>query len=151
MRSRYFWNEGRVRKRQAACRDRELDAALLPRLAQFLEQPAKGVAPISSSNILRSSEIGSGCCAESSAASSTVFTFIRVEHGEFHVDGGVRLGLVTSRRLSRTSSSNREEIDDQHGHPARGLEQVAELREGRRSAAGAGSGGMARASGQGRR
>ena len=50
-------------------------------------------ASISSSNIFRSSEIGSGSCAASSAASSTIFTSFGLSMGEFHVDGREGLGL----------------------------------------------------------
>src|SRR5712692_6061896 len=129
MRSRYFWNEGRVWKRQPLA----VTASSTPRSFHASRNSSSSLrrvsAPTSSSNIFFSSEIGTGCCAASSAASSTVFTSPGLSMGEFHVDGGVRLGLRDLEQALPRELQHREEIDDQHRHAARGLEQVAELGE----------------------
>src|SRR5712691_8070529 len=129
MRSRYFWNEGRVWKRQPLA----VTASSTPRSFHASRNSSSSLrrvsAPISSSNISFSSEIGRGCCAASSAASSTVFTSLGLSMSEFHVDGGVRLGLSDLEEAFPRELKYREEIDDQHRHAARGLEQIAELRE----------------------
>src|SRR6266700_5431503 len=129
MRSRYFWNEGRVWKRQPLA----VTASSTPRSFHASRSSSSSLrrvsAPTSSSNILPSSEIASGCCAASSAASSTVFTSLGLSMGEFHVEGGVRLGLRDLEQAFPHQLQHREEIDDQHRHAARGLEQVAELGE----------------------
>src|SRR6266702_5231267 len=129
MRSRYFWNEGRVWKRQPLA----VTASSTPRSFHASRSSSSSLrrvsAPTSSSNIFFSSEIGTGCCAASSAASSTAFTSLGLSMGEFHVEGGVRLGLRDLEQAFPHQLQHREEIDDQHRHAARGLEQVAELGE----------------------
>src|SRR5258708_38301332 len=93
MRSRYFWNEGRVWKRQPLA----VTASSTPRSFHASRNSSSSLrrvsAPTSSSNILFSSEIGTGCCAACSAASSTAFTSLGLSMRELHVEGGVRLGL----------------------------------------------------------
>src|SRR5258708_15021004 len=121
MRSRYFWNEGRVWKRQPLA----VTASSTPRSFHASRNSSSSLrrvsAPTSSSNIFFSSEIGTGCCAASSAASSTVFTSLGLSMGEFHVEGGVRLGLRDLEQAFPHHLQHPHEITDQHRPPSRAL------------------------------
>src|SRR6266571_6309734 len=127
MRSRYFCNVARVWKRQPLA----VATSSTPRSFQSSRNSSSSrrivSAPISSSNILRSSEIGSGCWAASSAASITVFTSLGLSMGELYVDGRERPRLRDFDHAFSDQLKHGEEIDDQHRHSAAGLEQLAEF------------------------
>src|SRR6266550_4398566 len=114
MRSRNFWYAARVWKRQPLA----VAASSTPRSfhasRSSSSNPRIVSAPISSSNILRSSEIGRASCAASRAASSTIFTSLGVSMGQLHVDGRERLGLRDLDQIFPYELEHREEIDDQH-------------------------------------
>src|SRR5882724_10301825 len=129
MRSRNFWRDALVWKRQPLA----VVTSSTPRSAQASRSSSSSMrnesASISSSNIFRSSEIGSGSCAASSAASSTIFTSFGLSMGEFQIDGSERLGLRHFEKAFPSQLQHREKIDDKHRHAARRLEQLAELGE----------------------
>src|SRR6266850_6636555 len=129
MRSRNFWYEERVWKRQPLA----VVASSTPRSFHASRSSSRSLrivsAPISSSNILRSSETGSGSCAASRAASSTIFTSFGLSMGQLHVDGRERLRLRDLDQVFPDELEHREEIDDQNRHASPRLEQLAELGE----------------------
>src|SRR5258708_24051643 len=129
MRSRNFWYEARVWKRQPLA----VATSSTPRSFHASRSSSSSrrivSAPISSSNILRSSEIGRGSCAASRAASSTIFTSLGLSMSELHVDGRERFGLRDLDQIFPDELEYREEIDDEHRHAAPGFEQLAELGE----------------------
>src|SRR5207245_6349226 len=86
-------------------------------------------APISSSNILRSSEIGMGSCAASRAASSTIFISLGLSMSQLHVDGREGFGLRDLDQIFPDELEHCEEIDDEHRHAMPRFEQLAELGE----------------------
>src|SRR5258706_12620313 len=114
MRSRNFWYEARVWKRQPPA----VAASSTPRSFHASRSSSRSLrivsAPISSSNILRSSEIGSGSCAASRAASSTTFTSFGLSMGELHVDGSERFGRRDLAEPFPDELWHREGIDDKH-------------------------------------
>src|SRR5262245_43288945 len=129
MRSRNFCSDAFVWKRQPLA----VTTSSTPRPTQESRSSSSSLrrvsASISSSNIFRSSETGKGSCAASSAASSTIFTSFGLSIREFHVDRrkGLRLGHLEEafpRQLEHC-----EEADDQDGHAARRVEQLAEFGE----------------------
>src|SRR5713101_2282335 len=129
MRSRNFWYEARVWKRQPLA----VAASSTPRSFHVSRSSSSSLrivsAPISSSNILRSSEIGSGSCAASSAASSTIFTSLGLSMSQLHVDRRERFGLRDLDQVFPDELEHREEIDDEHRHAAPRFEQLGELGE----------------------
>src|SRR5205809_5422781 len=129
MRSRNFWYEARVWKRQPLA-----DAASsTPRSFHASRSSSRSLriasAPISSSNILRSSEIGRGSCAASSAASSTILTSLGLSMSQLHVDGRERFRLRHFDQIFPGELEHREKIDDEHRHAAPRFEQLGELGE----------------------
>src|SRR6266705_1568680 len=129
MRSRNFWYEARVWKRQPLA----VVASSTPRSFHASRSSSRSLrivsAPTSWSNILRSSAIGSGSCAASRAASSTIFTSSGLSMGQLHVDGRERFRLRDLDQAFPDELEHREEIDDQNRHAAPRVEQLAELGE----------------------
>src|SRR5436190_4313478 len=129
MRSRNFWYEARVWKRQPLA----VAASSTPRSFHASRSSSRSPrivsAPISSSNILRSSEIGRGSCAASSAASSTILTSLGLSMSQLHVDGREGFRLRHLDQIFPGELEHREEIDDEHRHAASRFEQLAELGE----------------------
>src|SRR3979490_2034253 len=126
MRSRNFWYEARVWMAQPL----PVATSSTPRTVHAARSSSSSLrivsAPISSSNILRSSEIGSGSCAESRAASSTLFTSLGLRLSRLHVDGRKRFGLLDLDQIFPDELEHREEIDDKHRHAAPRIEQLVE-------------------------
>src|SRR5690348_4579908 len=129
MRSRNGCSEARVWKRQPLA----VVTSSAPRPCQASRSSSRSLrrvsASISSSNIFRSSEIGSGSCAARRAASSTILTSLGLSMGGFHVDRSIRLGLRDLEKSFPHQLQHREKVDDQHCRAARRLEQVAKLGE----------------------
>src|SRR5438445_4779205 len=129
MRSRNFWYETRVWKRQPLAVAR----SSTPRSFHASRSSASSLrivsAPISSSNILRSSEIGMGSCAASRAASSTIFISLGLSMSQLHIDGREGLGLRDFDQIFPDEFEHCEEIHDEHRHAASWFEQLAELGE----------------------
>src|SRR5262245_25347386 len=129
MRSRNFWSEAFVWKRQPLA----VVTSSTPRPSQEARSSSSSLrsvsASTSSSNIFRSSDTGSGSCAARSAASSTILISLGLSIFEFHVDGGEGLGLRHLEQALPDELQHREEGDDQHGHSARRVEELAELCE----------------------
>src|SRR6266852_6262320 len=129
MRSRNFWYEARVWKRQPLA----VAASSTPRSFHASRSSSSSLrivsARISSSNILRSSEIGSGSCAASRAASSTVFTSFGLSMSQLHVDGRERFGLRDLDQAFPDELEHREVVDNEHRRAAPRIEQLAELGE----------------------
>src|SRR2546423_10544351 len=129
MRSRNFWYEARVWKRQPLA----VATSSTPRSFHASRSSSSSLrmvsAPISSSNILRSSGIGRGSCAASRAASSTTFTSLGLSMGDLHVDGREGFGLRDLDQVFPDELEHREEIHDEHRHAAPRFEQIAELGE----------------------
>src|SRR6266516_1179964 len=129
MRSRNFWYEARVWKRQPPA----VAASSTPRSFHASRSSSSSLrivsAPTSSSNILRSSEIGSGSCAASRAASSTIFTSFGLSISQLHVDGRERFGLRDLDQAFPDELEYSEVVDDEHRHAAPRIEQLAELGE----------------------
>src|SRR5882762_9260768 len=129
MRSRNLWYEARVWKRQPLA----VAASSTPRSFDASRSSSSSLrivsAPISSSNILRSSETGSGSCAASRAASSTIFTSFGLSMSQFHVDGRERFGLRDLDQAFPDELEYREVIDDEHRYAAPRIEQLAEFSE----------------------
>src|SRR5258708_7149222 len=86
-------------------------------------------ASMSSSNIFRSSAIGKGSWAASSAASKTIFTSFGLSMGQFHVDGSEGLALRHFEKAFPCQLQHGKKVDDQHRHASRRLEQLGEFRE----------------------
>src|SRR5260370_6237547 len=129
MRSRNFWYEARVWKRQPPA----VAASSTPRSFHASRSSSRSLrtvsAPTSSSNILRSSEIGSGSCAASRAASSTIFTSFGLSMSQLYVNGRKRFGLRNLDQAFPDELEQREVIDDEHRRAAPRIEQLAELGE----------------------
>src|SRR5262245_41386078 len=129
MRSRNFCSDALVWKRQPLA----VTTSSTPRPDQASRSSSSSArsvsASISSSNILLSSETGSGSWEARRAASSTIFTSFGLSIGEFHVDGRVGLGLGHLEEAFSCQLQHRQKVDDQHRHAARRLEQLAELGE----------------------
>src|SRR5437762_2280258 len=129
MRSRNFWYEARVWKRQPLA----VATSSTPRSFHASRSSSSSLrivsAPISSSNILRSSEIGRGSCAASKAASSTTFTSLGLSMSQLHVDGRERFELRDLDQISPPEPEHGEEMADEHRHPAPRSEHPAELGE----------------------
>src|SRR5712692_3886024 len=129
MRSRNFWYEARVWKRQPLA----VVASSTPRSFHAWRSSSRSLrivsAPISSSNILRSSAIAIGSCAASRAVSSTIFTSFGLSMGQLHVDGRERFRLRDLDQAFPDELEHREKIDDQNGRAAPRVEQLAELGE----------------------
>src|SRR6266513_3377947 len=129
MRSRNFWYEARVWKRQPLA----VAASSTPRSFHASRSSSSSrrtvSAPISSSNILRSSEIGSGSCAARRAVSSTIFTSFGLSIGQLHIDGREGFRLRDLEQVFPHQLEHRKEIDDEHRHAALRFEQLAELGE----------------------
>src|SRR5206468_7470025 len=124
-----FWYEARVWKRQPLA----VAASSTPRSFHASRSSSRSLriasAPISSSNILRSSEIGRGSCAASSAASSTILTSLGLSMSQLHVDGRERFGLRDFDQIFPDQLEHCEEIHDEHRHAASRFEQPAERGE----------------------
>src|SRR5204863_7747071 len=86
MRSRNFWYEARVWKRQPLAVATSSTPRSFHASRSSSSSPRIVSAPISSSNILRSSEIGRGSCAATKAASSTTFTSLGLTMRQHHED-----------------------------------------------------------------
>src|SRR5712691_5483052 len=129
MRSRNFWYEARVWKRQPPA----VAASSTPRSFHASRSSSRSLrivsAPTSCSNILRSSEIGSGSCAASRAASSTIFTSFGLSMSQLHVDRRKRFGLRDLDQAFPDELEHREVIDDEHRRAVPRIEQLAELGE----------------------
>src|SRR5205807_1580170 len=129
MRSRNFWYEARVWKRQPLA----VATSSTPRSFHASRSSSSSLrivsAPISSSNILRSSEIGRGSCAASKAASRTTFTPLGLSMTQLHADGRERFGLRDLDQIFPHGLQHREEIHDEHRHAAPRFQQLAELGE----------------------
>src|SRR5882672_9333413 len=129
MRSRNFWYGARVWKRQPLA----VVASSTPRSFHASRSSSRSLrivsAPTSSSNILRSSAIGTGSCAASRAVSSTIFTSFGLSMGQLHVDGRERFRLRDLDQAFPDELEHREEIDDQNRRTAPRVEQLAELGE----------------------
>src|SRR5213593_1524073 len=114
MRSRNFWYEARVWKRQPLA----LATSSTPRSFHASRSSSSSLrivsAPISSSNILRSSEIGRGSCAASRAASSTIFTSFGPSMSQLHVDGREGFRLRHLDQIFSDELEHREKVDDEH-------------------------------------
>src|SRR2546423_3888405 len=111
MRSRNFWYEARVWKRQPLA----VATSSTPRSFHASRSSSSSLrivsTPISSSNILPSSETGSGSCAASRAASSTIFTSFGLNIGQLHVDGREGFRLRDLEQVFPHQLEHREEID----------------------------------------
>src|SRR5262249_55976713 len=129
MRSRNFWSDALVWKRQPLAGT----TSSTPRSTQASRSSSSSrrsvSASTSSSNILLSSAIGSGSCVASSAASSTIFISFGLSIGEFHVNGSEGLGLRDLEKALPGQLQHGEKIDDQHRNTTRRLEHQADLRE----------------------
>src|SRR5262249_17644607 len=110
MRSRNLCSEALVWKRQPL----PVATSSTPRPTQASRSSSSSTrtvsASICSSNIFRSSETDSGSWAASSAASSTIFTSFGLSIGEFHVYGGVGLGLRHFEQALPGQLQHREEV-----------------------------------------
>src|SRR5436309_14874465 len=113
MRSRNLWYEARVWKRQPLA----VAASSTPRSFHASRSSSSSLrivsAPISSSNILRSSEIGRGSWAASRAASSTIFTSLGLSMSQLHIDGSEGFGLRDLDQILPYELKHREEIEDE--------------------------------------
>src|SRR5262245_24944495 len=129
MRSRNFWSEALVWKRQPLA----VTISSTPRSTQASRSSSSSLrrvsASISSSNIFLSSATDRGSCAASSAASRMIFISFGLSIGEFHVDRRERLGLGHFEQAFPCQLQHRQKVDDQHRHAPRRLEQLAELGE----------------------
>src|SRR5260221_10543416 len=114
MRSRNFWYGARVWKRQPLA----LVASSTPRSFHASRSSSRSFrivsAPISSSNILRSSAIGIGSCAASRAVSSTTFTSFGLSMGQLHVDGRERFRLRDLDQAFPDELEHRKERSEEH-------------------------------------